>query len=135
VINLGNLNVHFAIPVFSKPGRGIPFDYSLSLDSSVWTPVPTGGTASWLPDLNWGWRAITEAATGFISYDTNTIQCLIDPGGILMQHPRFVNKTQYSILYTTTPSAPYMTASVMSVEDATEKMTHHQSTPAPMLPG
>lgn len=35
VTNLGNLNVHYSVPVFSKPGRGIPFYYNLSYDSSV----------------------------------------------------------------------------------------------------
>ena len=36
-VNLGNLNVHFAIPVLHKAGRGVPFTYDLSYDSSIWT--------------------------------------------------------------------------------------------------
>ena len=32
-INLGSLNVHFAIPVVHKSGRGMPFTYDLSYDS------------------------------------------------------------------------------------------------------
>src|ERR1700722_6845977 len=32
-VNLGNLNVHFAIPVLHKAGRGLPFIYDLSYDS------------------------------------------------------------------------------------------------------
>jgi hypothetical protein len=43
IINLGNLNSHFEVPVFSKPGRGMPFTYTLSLDSSVWYPRPGPG--------------------------------------------------------------------------------------------
>src|SRR5216683_4014198 len=39
VINLGNLNVHYSFPVFSRAGRGIPFSYALAYDSSVWTPA------------------------------------------------------------------------------------------------
>src|SRR5947209_14105432 len=80
VINLGNLNVHFAVPVISKPGRGTPFDYILSFDSSVWTPVSSNGTRSWQATANWGWRAVTEAATGYISRQRNTVQCLVDSG-------------------------------------------------------
>lgn len=38
-VNLGNLNVHFAIPVVHKAGRGMAFTYDLSYDSSVWTVV------------------------------------------------------------------------------------------------
>jgi RHS repeat-associated protein len=98
VINLGNLNSHFAIPVFSKPGRGTSFDYILSLDSSVWTPVVISGTKTWQPDPNWGWRAITEAATGFISRQHNTVQCLLDPGDEYLppRPPRYINEPQWT---------------------------------------
>ena len=45
-VNLGNLNVHFSIPILHKAGRGMPFNYDLSYDSSVWTsgsvPMATG---------------------------------------------------------------------------------------------
>ena len=88
VINLGNLNVHFAVPVISKPGRGTPFDYILSFDSSIWTPVTSSGVKSWQPTTNWGWRAITEAATGYISRQRFTVQCLIDGS----QPPRYLNE-------------------------------------------
>jgi YD repeat-containing protein len=98
MINLGNLNAHFAIPVFSKPGRGTPFDYILSFDSSAWTPVSSGGTKSWQPDSNWGWRAITEAATGYVNYQRNTIQCLIDDGQEYLppRPPRYINSAQWT---------------------------------------
>src|SRR5258708_30231783 len=43
VINLGNLNVHYSIPVFSRAGRGMPFSYGLAYDSSVWQP-----STSWI---------------------------------------------------------------------------------------
>jgi RHS repeat-associated protein len=98
VINLGNLNVHFAIPVISKPGRGTPFDYTLSFDSSVWTPITISGTKSWQPTTNWGWRAITEAATGYISRQRNTVQCLIDSGQEYLppRPPRYINEAQWT---------------------------------------
>ena len=44
VVNLGNLNVHIAIPILHKAGRGIPFTYDLRYESSVWTPLTSGGT-------------------------------------------------------------------------------------------
>ena len=46
-INIGNLNVHFSIPVLNKAGRGIPFTYNLSFDSSVWYPSVAGGAGTW----------------------------------------------------------------------------------------
>src|SRR5882762_7159364 len=33
-VNLGNLNAHISIPVVHKTGRGMPFSYDLSYDSS-----------------------------------------------------------------------------------------------------
>ena len=78
IINLGNLNAHLAIPVIHKPGRGRAFSYDLSYDSSVWYPVTSGSTTTWQPVLNFGWRGITEIATGYISYNTWTGQCYDD---------------------------------------------------------
>src|SRR6266436_642909 len=68
VINLGNLNVHIPVPLLHKAGRGSDFTYDLSYDTSVWYPVPSGGTATWQFVPNWGWRAVTEVAIGYISY-------------------------------------------------------------------
>ena len=57
VVNLGNLNVHFTIPVVKKAGRGMSFSYNLAYDSSIWQPVTTGNVTSWtnMTDTNWGW--------------------------------------------------------------------------------
>jgi RHS repeat-associated protein len=74
-INLGNLNVHFSIPVVNKAGRGMPFTYALSYDSSVWAPVTNNGVTSWSPTNNWGWHADTEVATGYVSYSYFSISC------------------------------------------------------------
>lgn len=85
VINLGNLNMHFDLPVFAKPGRGMPFTYTLSFDSSVWSPVTISGVRSWQPAPNWNWRGVTEVATGYVSYTQKTLSCPVgDP-------PRFFN--------------------------------------------
>lgn len=85
IINLGNLNMHFDFPVFAKPGRGMPFTYTLSFDSSVWSPVTVSGVRSWQPAPNWNWRGVTEVATGYVSYTQKSLSCPIgDP-------PRFFN--------------------------------------------
>jgi RHS repeat-associated protein len=56
-VNLGNLNVHFVIPVVNKAGRGMSFSYNLTYDSSIWEPVTSNGTTSWtnVTDTDWGW--------------------------------------------------------------------------------
>lgn len=76
VINLGNLNVHFAVPIVHKPGRGIPFDYVMSYDSSIWSPVTSGSSKAWQPVLNWGWRGETEASIGYVPVATFQIPCI-----------------------------------------------------------
>src|ERR1700680_4796500 len=75
VINLGNLNVHFAIPVLHKAGRGMPFAYDLSYDSSIWAPVTVSGTKHWQPDSNWGWKGTSEAAVGYVYQTATSTQC------------------------------------------------------------
>jgi len=74
VINLGNLNVHFSVPVVHKAGRGLPFNFDLSFDNSIWTP--TGG--AWVPDATWGWRMQTDASSGYAVMTSRTIQCTVD---------------------------------------------------------
>jgi hypothetical protein len=84
--------MHFDFPVFAKPGRGLPFTYVLSFDSSVWSPVTVNGAKSWQPAPNWNWRAITEAATGYLSRDRATVRCQI-PDSF---PPRFFNTAVFS---------------------------------------
>jgi hypothetical protein len=81
-INLGNLNVHFAIPILNKPGRGTPFSYSLGYDSSLWYPVTSSGVTSWTFLSNWGWTVQSNALGGSITTAPSLIQyrCTIDPG-------------------------------------------------------
>jgi RHS repeat-associated protein len=75
VIDLANLNAHFDIPVLEKPGRGTPFSYDLTYDSSVWSKVGS----VWTPAYNWGWTAQTAIATGFLSYGKITYNCDTPP--------------------------------------------------------
>jgi RHS repeat-associated protein len=75
IINLGNLNVHLAIPVLHRSGRGTPFTYDLSYDSSVWSPVTSSGTTQWQPASGWGWKGTTEAALGYISQTSTSNPC------------------------------------------------------------
>ena len=89
-VNLGNLNVHFSIPVVSKAGRGMPFTYALSYDSSIWTQVTNNGVTSWFPTANWGWKGDTEIATGYVSYDYSGTVCDPRLGKALLKWSNFV---------------------------------------------
>jgi RHS repeat-associated protein len=73
-INVGNLNVHFSVPVLNKSGRGLPFYYDLSYDSSVWYPATVNGSQVWTPVQSFGWKGDTEIATGYLSYSVVTVQ-------------------------------------------------------------
>jgi hypothetical protein len=48
-INEANANVFFAIPVLNKPGQGMPFQYSIAYNSSVYTNQTSSGTVAWTP--------------------------------------------------------------------------------------
>lgn len=79
-INRGNLNAHFSIPVINKPGRGLPFYYNLSYDSSLWYPATVSGVKTWTSVPNFGWRGDTEIANGYVSYTTGGGQVVISQG-------------------------------------------------------
>lgn len=76
VTNLGNLNVNFRIPVLVKPGRGIPFTYELSVDTSIWIPTLVSGSRTWQPVGGWGWKDVTEVITGYVSF-SSTLQSVL----------------------------------------------------------
>lgn len=76
-VDLDDLNVHFAIPIVQKQGRGMPFTYILSYDSSIWYKGTSGSYYQWQPVTNWGWHVQTDAATGWINYLSNTTRCMI----------------------------------------------------------
>lgn len=79
-VNLANLNTHFSIPIFTKPGRGMPFVFYINYDNSVWYPVTSGNTTSWQYVSNWGWQARGNTVVGYVTatttpgfcYDTST---------------------------------------------------------------
>jgi hypothetical protein len=48
-VNLGNLNVNFTIPVLHKPGRGMPFNFDITYDSTFWQPTSVNGQLQWIP--------------------------------------------------------------------------------------
>lgn len=71
VVNNGNLNVHFEIPMVNKAGRGLPFTYKLVYDSAVWCP-----SGAWTPAANWGWSAVSAVATtGYLTYTATPSNC------------------------------------------------------------
>ena len=80
VINLANLDVHFSIPVFSRPGKGIPFSYNLAYDSLMWSPAGYSGNQVWTPASGWGWTAQTSASTGSFSSHGLSFGCYSDAG-------------------------------------------------------
>jgi RHS repeat-associated protein len=88
VVNLGNLNTHFSISVIHKAGRGAPFNYALSYDSSIWTPTKVGSVTQWKPVYNWGWSAATQVKTGYLSFLSNEVDCYYTVG-----HVQYIGST------------------------------------------
>jgi hypothetical protein len=83
-INIGNLNVHFEIPIVSKPGRGQAFGYSLVYDGLVWAPVGSSGNQTWAADPGWGFHGqlngqMTDGVVGYLHYNSVLSKCYDDP--------------------------------------------------------
>ncbi len=75
-IDRGSLNVHFVIPVVTKQGRGLPFQYQLVYDSLIWTPVGSQGSPVWTPAVGWGLHGqLNEGFQGYLSYSGHSIVC------------------------------------------------------------
>lgn len=89
VINVGNLNVHLSVPVLSKAGRGLPFNYQLNYDNSVWYPL----SGFWEPVANWGWTAPGNGITGGIQIFTTQRHCIDPDTGLVVFYymHRFAN--------------------------------------------
>ncbi len=98
-VNLGNLNVHFAIPVLHKAGRGTPFTYDLSYDSSIWIPVTSSGTTQWQPVLNWGWRGQTEARTGYVSHSMTGPTTICNGTGVLVTFSNWAYHDVFGVVH------------------------------------
>ena len=83
-VNNGNLNAHFSIPVLSKAGPTLPFQFLLAYDSSVWYPSYVNGVLTWTPvnASDWGWTAVGEdaGAGGYVSYVAWQESCLVYAG-------------------------------------------------------
>src|SRR6266404_1597361 len=61
-------NTHTTIPVLHKAGRGLPFAYDLTYDSSVWYPVGLTGHQTWSPISTWGWQGALPTGGSYITY-------------------------------------------------------------------
>lgn len=70
-LNLGNLNTHFDIPAFHKAGRGLPFNFDLSYDSTFWQPVVSGSTTLWNPMTTGGWSG-SAVSVGSLAFTYTT---------------------------------------------------------------
>jgi RHS repeat-associated protein len=82
-INNQNLNVNFAIPIVSSPGRSLPLSLNLTYNSLIWQKVANNWTpvtdASGNP--TWGWQKDFPAggSVGYYSFTQNNMKC--EPGG------------------------------------------------------
>jgi hypothetical protein len=78
-VDRGSLNVHFAIPIVSKAGRGLPFSYALVYDGLIWSPTNAAGTSGWSPDATFGMHGylLNDGYKGYLSYRTLGGSCVV----------------------------------------------------------
>lgn len=91
-VNLGNLNVHFAVPIVHKAGRGVPFNYDLTYESSIYQIAIVSGAQMWQPVQlannvvsYWGWQFLGPVVSPYVSYSMTqtTLQCFVFPSATL----------------------------------------------------
>ncbi|HTY85592.1 MAG TPA: RHS repeat-associated core domain-containing protein [Silvibacterium sp.] len=99
VVNLGNLNVHFSIPIFSRAGRGASLRYSLSYDSLVWVPATVNGVQQWQPAFNWGWTAQSVVPTGYLTYLLYNQKCDDGSGHQSTEYRNWLYHDQWGIVH------------------------------------
>ena len=82
-IDRGSLNVHFSLPIFTKVGRRLPFQYSLVYDGLIWSPASVNGATTWTPASSFGLHGalLNEGYKGFLSYNVIYQKCYV--GGTL----------------------------------------------------
>lgn len=76
VIDLANLNAHITVPVINKPGRGIPFSYNITYDTSIWFPVGSSGSQFWSFVPGWGVQLLGTSGAG-VSHSTTSTVCIV----------------------------------------------------------
>jgi hypothetical protein len=75
-INVGNLNVHFEIPIVNKPGRGQGFDYRIVYEGLIWSPSNANGSGTWVPDADWGFRGqLNGGLVGYLTFNSGRTGC------------------------------------------------------------
>jgi len=129
-INLANLNVHFAMPIEAKPGRKLPFTYSFSYDSSVWSPVNSSGQSVWTPAAGFGFTTGLQAWNGLVSASSSENCVYIPPpyGGFYICYGTddgyaykdanaTVHPTTFVYSWACTPSCSYNSSGSLTAED------------------
>lgn len=74
VVNNANLNVHFAWPILSKPGRGLPFDFTQEFETWQWSPVDGG----WQSINIGGPPQFSYNTLGLMSFHTSQSSCTVN---------------------------------------------------------
>ena len=125
-VNLGNLNAHFVIPVLNKAGRGMPFAYSLTYDSSIWQPVTSSGTTSWTPvtSTNWGWTTSMPHG-GHTSYQITSTEhsCTVGRVEYFYLTLNYINWVYYDGAGTRHPFAGVSTMTMASTQCGVSEST------------
>jgi hypothetical protein len=75
-LNLANGNLHLEVPIASAPQRGaVSFNAKLVYDSAIWTVVNGAWQPTNVPNSWGGWRFVTTADPGTVTYTTSQNLC------------------------------------------------------------
>ena len=121
-IDRGSLNVHFSIPVVTKQGRGLGFQYQLVYDGLIWTPVIANGGATWTPATGWGLHGqVNEGFQGYLSYSTNNPKCIANGTTTFPPvYTQYVYHDQFGVSHPFSYSANYCTETFTGAGPSTD---------------
>src|SRR5207244_459561 len=109
IVNNQDLNVHFAIPVLNKAGRGLPFNYSDGYDSTIWSIQHS----AWTPANQWGWTVGRGACTRSTRHHPPALHSpsanTLSPSLYWGRHPTTLTDTNGNQISGTVPSIRIIT--------------------------
>lgn len=82
-VNRQNLNVNFAIPIVSGPGRGLNLSFAIAYNSLIWQNVSSAWNLAAGPNglATWGWNEFSVLGSIQYKVTSGTVQCPTDVQG------------------------------------------------------
>ena len=110
--NVSNGNLHIEIPLGSYPQRGsVPYNARFVYDSLIWKVVGTAWQPTNVPNSMGGWRLVTGAEPGTVTFFSSSNPCDTPPP--------IKSRTQYTTFTWTAPDGTTHRFPIVTMKDLT----------------